>query len=238
MEPVLRVSGLTKKYKNNRGIKDVHFTIGRGEVLGLLGPNGAGKTTLMKCLVGLTRPDSGKVEIFGHDLTEDYKAAIAQVGTHIGTGALYDYLTAYQNLTLVNRFYRDNQDSRIHEVLAEVGLGPYKNEKVGGYSMGMKQRLGIASAILARPSFVILDEPANGLDIDGMILFRAVIRRLAGEGTSFLISSHLTSELEKMCSRYAILLNGEITEMNEMANDQNLEQLYIGKVRRESIWTQ
>jgi ABC-2 type transport system ATP-binding protein len=230
LEKVLRVSGLAKKYKNNRGIHEVDFSIERGEIKGLLGPNGAGKTTLMKCIVGLTNPDHGEVSIFGTNLHGNYKTAITQVGAYIGTGALYDHLTAYQNLKLAIRFYPKIPATRIDEILEDVGLSPYKCEKVKGFSMGMKQRLGLASALVSNPSLVILDEPANGLDVDGMILFRNVIKRLANVGVSFLISSHFTSELEKICNTFCVLIKGQLHEIGPITTNQSLEHIYLEKI--------
>jgi ABC-2 type transport system ATP-binding protein len=234
LETVLQVNGLTKTYKNDRGIKGINLSIKRGEIKGLLGPNGAGKTTLMKCIVGLTFPDQGEVSIFGSELHLDGKLALSQVGAYIGTGALYDHLTAYQNLKLAFRFYPNLASTRIDEVLEQVGLTPYKNEKVKGFSMGMRQRLGIASALLSNPSLIILDEPANGLDVDGMILFRNLIKKLANDGVSFLISSHLTSELEKVCNNYCLLIKGELHDIGALPENQSLEEVYVAKIGGEN----
>jgi ABC-2 type transport system ATP-binding protein len=235
LETVLQVSGLTKTYKNNRGIKGINLSINRGEVKGLLGPNGAGKTTLMKCMVGLTFPDQGEVSIFGSQVHEDCKLALSQVGAYIGTGGLYDHLTAYQNLKLAFRFYPNLATARKDEVLEQVGLTPYKHEKVKGFSMGMRQRLGIASALLSKPSLIILDEPANGLDVDGMILFRNLIKQLANDGVSFLISSHLTSELEKVCNTYCLLIKGELHDIGALPANQSLEEVYMARIGGEFL---
>ncbi|WP_230498030.1 ABC transporter ATP-binding protein [Pseudoneobacillus rhizosphaerae] len=232
---MLQVTGLTKTYKNNRGIKGIHFSINRGEIKGLLGPNGAGKTTLMKCMVGLAFPDQGEVSIFGKKVHEDCKLALSQVGAYIGTGALYDHLTAYQNLKLAFRFYPTLASTRIDEVLEQVGLTSYKHEKVKGFSMGMRQRLGIASALLSNPSIIILDEPANGLDVDGMIMFRNLIKGLANDGVSFLVSSHLTSELEKICNSYSILIKGELHDIGALPTYQSLEEVYVAKIGGELL---
>jgi ABC-2 type transport system ATP-binding protein len=235
LETVLQVTGLTKTYKNNRGIKGIQFSINRGEIKGLLGPNGAGKTTLMRCLVGLTFPDQGEVSIFGKKVHEECKLALSKVGAYIGTGALYDHLTAYQNLKLAFRFYPTLASTRIDEVLEQVGLTPYKHEKVKGFSMGMRQRLGIASTLLSNPSIIILDEPANGLDVDGMIMFRNLIKGLANDGVSFLVSSHLTSELEKICNSYSILIKGELHDIGALPTYQSLEEVYVAKIGGELL---
>jgi ABC-2 type transport system ATP-binding protein len=230
LETVLQVLSLTKTYKNNRGIHGINFSIERGEIKGLLGPNGAGKTTLMKCIVGMLQPDEGHVTILGNDLHQDYKSAISPVGAYIGSGALYDHLTAFQNLKLALRFYPAIRSTRIDDVLEKVGLSTFKHEKVRGYSMGMKQRLGLAAAILSKPALVILDEPANGLDVDGMIIFRKVMKELANDGVSVLISSHLTSELERVCSKYAILIKGELHDIGALPKNQSLEQIYLEEI--------
>jgi ABC-2 type transport system ATP-binding protein len=229
LETLLQVSSLTKTYKNNRGIHGINFSIERGEIKGLLGPNGAGKTTLMNCIVGMLQPDEGHVTILGNDLHQDYKSAICPVGAYIGSGGLYDHLTAFQNLKLALRFYPQISTTRIDDVLEKVGLSTFKHEKVRGYSMGMKQRLGLAAAILSKPALVILDEPANGLDVDGMILFRKVMKELANDGVSVLLSSHLTSELERVCSKYAILIKGEFHDIGALPKNQFLEQIYLEK---------
>lgn len=234
MEKVLQVSNLTKTYQNNRGIRNINLSLLPGEIKGLLGPNGAGKTTLMKCIVGLTKPDSGQVQIRAKDVHGDFKKAISPVGAYIGMG-LYEHLTAYQNLKLAIRFYPSLSKTRVNEVLELVGLTPYKNEKVSGFSMGMKQRLGIASALISKPTVLILDEPVNGLDIDGMLMFRNLMQKLASEGVSILISSHLTSELEKVCHSYSILIKGELSDVGPLEEGQSLEALYIDRIGGEGI---
>lgn len=233
METVLEVSRLEKSFKNGRGIKDINLCIGRGEVFGLIGPNGAGKTTLMKSLTGLLKPDSGMVTIMGKDLSADYKAAIENVGAYIGSGSIYPHLSASQNLKMILRLYPGLPASRIDEVLELVGLTPYKHEKAGAFSMGMTQRLGLAAALLASPRLVILDEPANGLDIDGMLIFRDIVKKLAESGVSFLISSHLTAELEKICSHFGIILNGEMTctiRVEDLPPGEGIEGIYIEQI--------
>lgn len=230
METVLEVFDIGKTFKNGRGIKKINFSIEKGNVFGLIGPNGAGKTTLMKTITGLLQPDTGRVLILGKDLENDYKSAIRDVGAYIGSGGIYTHLSAWQNLKMILRFYPDLPISRIDEVLQLVGLSQYKHDKAASFSMGMVQRLGLAAALLPKPKLIILDEPANGLDIEGMLIFRSVVHQLSKTGVTFVISSHLTSELEKICTHFGILIDGElqcIVQRDEMAAGKSIEDLYI-----------
>ncbi|MBT2639288.1 ATP-binding cassette domain-containing protein [Bacillus sp. ISL-39] len=233
METVLKVSDIGKRFKNGRGINEVNFSIKEGNVFGLIGPNGAGKTTLLKAITGLLKPDSGKIMIFGRDLEEDFKSAIRDVGANIGSGSIYSHMTAWQNLKMIIRFYPEMPLSRIDEVLHSVGLSQYKHEKASSYSMGMLQRLGLAAALLPNPKLIVLDEPANGLDIDGMIIFRNVVQELSETGVTFLISSHLTAELDKFCTHFGILIDGElqcIIEKDLIPAGKSIEDLYVEKI--------
>ncbi|WP_147533577.1 ABC transporter ATP-binding protein [Bacillus marasmi] len=233
MEKTVELTGVTKQYANGRGIKNINLTVRQGDVVGILGPNGAGKTTLLKCLTGLIKPDQGKIELFGHDIEEQYKRAIRNVGACIGQGMMYDNMTAFQNLKMALRFYPDVPETSIDEVLELTGLTPYKYEKISSYSMGMKQRFGIATALISKPKLIILDEPTNGLDIDGLLLFRKTISQLASESdVTFLISSHHISEMERLCNRFCFLINGELSHSD--SNEPSLEELYIKKVEEGS----
>lgn len=237
MEKTLEVRNLTKIYGNGRGIKDISFDIFKGDIFGFLGPNGAGKTTVMKTITGLSRADKGEVKIFGYDIAEYYEKAMAKVGCLIETAEAYEYMSAYKNLELMARFYKDINKNRIEEVLQDVGLGQFKNEKVGTFSLGMKQRLGLALAILSEPELVILDEPLNGLDIEGMVDMRNTISHLAREKhTTFFISSHLIHEIELICNRIGIITNGELIRegrVSELLKDKynSLEDYYISQLR-------
>lgn len=238
MEKALEIKGLTKIYKNGRGVRDVGFEVNKGEIYGFLGPNGSGKTTVIKIITGLIRPDAGEVRIFGHDLNECFEQAMAGVGSLVDTAEAYGHLTAYKNLELAARFYRGLKKSRIGEVLDEVGLGRFKREKVQEFSLGMKQRLGIAQAILAEPELVILDEPVNGLDIEGMVEIRETILRLAREKrTTFFISSHLIHEIEQVCNRVGIIMDGRLVDQCDTAealhrSHNSLEEYYLELVGR------
>jgi len=236
MDKVLEVKGLTKTYKNNRGVRDISFDIYKGDIYGFLGPNGAGKTTVMKTIVGLCKAQQGEINIFGFNIKNDFEKAMSKVGCIIETAASYEYISAYNNLRIASRFYPGIDGSRIDEVLEIVNLSPYKKDKVGSFSLGMKQRLGIASAILSRPEFVILDEPMNGLDIEGMADVRNMIIRMAREQQiTFFVSSHLAHEMELTCNRVGILNNGllikEGTLVDILANHASLEEFFINQAR-------
>lgn len=237
MEKILEVRNLTKIYKNGRGIKDISFDIFKGDIFGFLGPNGAGKTTVMKIITGLSKADKGQVKIFGYDIDNSFEKAMLKVGCLIETADAYEYMSAYKNMELAARFYQNVKKERIDEVLEDVGLREFKNEKVAGFSLGMKQRLGLALAIISQPEFIILDEPVNGLDIEGMVDIRNTILHLAREKQiTFFISSHLIHEIELVCNRIGIIINGEliregnVTELVTGAYS-SLEEYYIGELR-------
>lgn len=234
---VMELQGLTKAYKNNRGVEDVTLSVSRGEIYGFFGANGAGKTTVMKLATGLIRPDRGSVRLFGRDIRENYEEAMSRVGVLIEKAEAFEYMSGYQNLQLAARLYPDLPKTRVDEVLEMVGLSARKKEKVGGYSLGMKQRLGIASAILSKPELLILDEPTNGLDIEGMFEMRELIARLAREERiTFFLSSHLISEMERICSRIGIIHNGKLIReggMEELvkASGESLETYFVHQIR-------
>ncbi|MGN7165593.1 ABC transporter ATP-binding protein [Paenibacillus cellulositrophicus] len=213
MNSVLEVEGITKLFRNHRGVKDVSFTASEGEVFGFIGPNGAGKTTVLKMITGLIRPDRGNVRIMGHDIAERFEQAVSHTGCIIETPEAYEYMSARDNLKLSARFYRDLPASRIDEVLEKVGLKPYRHERVRGFSLGMKQRLGLASALLSAPRLVLLDEPTNGLDIEGMADFRSTVRQLADQGITFLISSHLIHDLSLIADRVGVMREGHLISL-------------------------
>lgn len=223
------ITGMTKQYSNGRGINNIDLTVHQGDILGILGPNGAGKTTLLKCMTSLVKPDSGKVELFGIDLEDHYKEAIQPVGALIGPAVAYENMTPFQNLKMIARFYPGVSNVDIDDVLQQTGLYPFKYEKIASFSMGMKQRFGIASALLSKPRLIILDEPTNCLDIDGLLLLRKTIQKTASHfGVTFVISSHHISELEQLCNRFCFMINGKVSFYE--SNDQSLEEIYVKKV--------
>jgi ABC-2 type transport system ATP-binding protein len=237
MEKVLEINNLTKAYKNGRGITDINLSIQQGDIFGFLGPNGAGKTTTMKIMTGLLRADSGDVKIFGHSIHNEFEKAMQKVGCIIETAESYTYLTAYENLKLFSRYYTAINDKRIDEVLDIVGILKYKNEKTRNFSLGMKQRLGIAAAILSKPELVILDEPLNGLDVEGMIEVRNLIKRLAEtEKTTFFISSHLIHDVELTCNRIGVVYDGRLLRVDDteniLTNYASLEHYFMSEVDR------
>lgn len=237
MDKVIEIKNLNKMFKNGRGIKDINLDINRGEIFGFLGPNGAGKTTTMKIMTGLSKPDSGDVKLNGYSVLEQFEKAIENVTCIIETAESYSYLTAYENLKQFSRYYDNIDDKRIEEVLELVGMLKYKNERTKKFSLGMKQRVGIAAAILSRPQIVILDEPLNGLDVEGMIDVRNIIKDLAEkEKTTFFISSHLIHDVELTCNRIGVLYDGKMlnvdTTENILNNYASLENYFVSEVER------
>ena len=232
---VINVEKLTKLYKNGRGIKNISFSVSSGEIVGLLGPNGSGKTTTMKAILGLTPADSGKIEIFGMPLADNFENIMCRTGALIEAPAIFTEMTAYKNMELAARYYGKPDKSRIDSVLDAVHLLEYKNDKAGRFSLGMKQRLGLAMALLPKPDLLILDEPTNGLDIEGIIEIRNIIKMLAEKyETTFLIASHLSSEIEKTCSSVAIMHEGGLIDMLPVSEalklNPSLEDYYIRKI--------
>ncbi|KLU59862.1 putative ABC transporter ATP-binding protein YbhF [Peptococcaceae bacterium CEB3] len=236
IEKVIELEHLTKVYKNGRGIDDISLDIYRGDVFGFLGPNGAGKTTAMKVMTGLIRPDRGEVRILGHSVAEEYEKAMAKVGCMIETAESYPYLSAFENLRQFARYYPGVDEKRVDEVLELTGMLKYKREKPKRFSLGMKQRLGLAAAVLSRPEVVILDEPLNGLDVEGMIAMRNLIKGLAERETTFFISSHLIHDVELTCNRIGVIYNGRILDVDSTANIlknyASLENYFVSEVEQ------
>jgi len=233
---ILEVENLTKLYKNGRGAEEISFALEPGEVLGLLGPNGSGKTTIMKAIVGLIRPTRGNVRINGYDVTQNHEQALGQVGCLIEAPALYEHMSAFHNLKLAARFYDDADKSRIDEVLHMVEMDKYKNDKVSSFSLGMRQRIGVALAVLSKPKLLVLDEPANGLDIEGMIFVREVVTKAAESGASVLISSHLAHEIELCATKAAIMHSGRLLCVESMETikgiSPSLEDYFLAQVAK------
>ena len=208
-EIVLSAENLTKRFGDREAVSDVSFDVRAGEVFGFLGPNGAGKTTTIRMLVGLARPDRGRVRIRGLDVARHFTRAMAHVGAIVEAPDLYRYLTGRENLEHFARMLPAGANGRIERLAALVALTDRLDEKVSTYSLGMRQRLGIAQALLGEPDVLILDEPANGLDPAGIREIRQLVRRLATEhGIGVFVSSHLLSEIEQTCDRVAIIHRG------------------------------
>ena len=224
-EYVLEVSNLKKKYGNKTVVKNIDLNISKGDVFGFLGPNGAGKTTTIRMILGLIKIDGGSVIVNGYNMKNNFCNAIEKIGAVVETPRFYEYLSAYKNLKQIANIHENVVDEKIKEVLEMVGLSKRQNEKVKNYSLGMKQRLGIARALLNNPQLVILDEPTNGLDPQGMKEVREMISELATKkDITFLISTHLLNEVEQICNRVAILNEGEIViegAVNDLLNREN-----------------
>ncbi len=213
-QPVLQISHLNKTLGNRQILKDVNLETYSGEVFGFLGPNGAGKTTTIKIAVGLLSLDEGDISIAGYDLRRNFEQALEKTGGIVENPEFYPYLSGYENLRIYARVHENVTEERIKEVLELVGLSLRAKEKVGRYSLGMRQRLGVAQAILHRPRLLVLDEPTNGLDPAGTKALRDILKRLAHEeGLSIVVSSHLMSEMEMMCDRVGIIVEGEIRKI-------------------------
>ncbi|KRE93408.1 ABC transporter ATP-binding protein [Paenibacillus sp. Soil766] len=210
---VLSVNKLKKSIKNKEIIKGISFDVYAGEIFGFLGPNGSGKTTTIRMLVDLIRPTEGTIQICGFDVHKEHDEAMRKVGCIVENPELYSYLTGWENLEHFARMLPDVDENRIREVVEIVSMDARIHDKVRTYSLGMRQRLGIAQALLGRPSLLILDEPTNGLDPQGIKEMREFIQRLAADGLSLFVSSHLLSELQQMCHRVAIISHGEVIQV-------------------------
>lgn len=220
---VLMLQGVSKQLGGRSIVKQLNMQVEAGEVYGFLGPNGAGKTTTIRMIVGLAKPTEGVIRIMGSDVQRERGAALQHVGAIVENPELYSYLTGRQNLLHFARLSRvPAQSGRIDEVADLVGLADRIDEKVRRYSLGMRQRLGVAQALLAKPKLLVLDEPTNGLDPAGIREFRAMIRGLAATGMSVFVSSHLLNEIQLMCDRVAILNGGRIV------TEQRVEDLVSG----------
>jgi ABC-2 type transport system ATP-binding protein len=219
---ILSVKNLRKSIKGKPIIKGVSFDIREGEIFGFLGPNGSGKTTTIRMLVDLIRPSGGTITLCGKDVHKEHNEALVHVGSIVENPELYPYLTGWENLDHFAGMLPGVTAERIHEVVHIVGMGQRIHDQVKTYSLGMRQRLGIAQALLGKPKLLILDEPTNGLDPQGIKEMREFIRTLADEGLSLFISSHLLSEIQMMCDRVAIIRKGEVIAVGKV--DELLEQ--------------
>ena len=219
-EPIVELKRLSKTIRGKKIIDDLNLQLYPGQVTGFLGPNGAGKTTTIRMMAGLMKPTSGEVFVAGKSVQNDLEAAMSNVGVIVENPEMYKYMTGYKNLVHFARMHRGVTKKRIMEVVRQVGLENRIHEKVGTYSLGMRQRLGLAQALLHDPKFLILDEPTNGLDPAGIREFRTYLRSLAEKaGVSIFVSSHLLSEIELMCDRIAVIQNGKLIDIREMKGD-------------------
>lgn len=220
---VLKCEHLHKNFGKKEILKDVSLELEKGDILGFIGPNGAGKTTTIKLILGLQSITSGTVKINGYDIANNFTNAIRNVGAIVENPDLYMYLTGYENLKLIANLYNGVGKDRIDEVVKLVKLENRINDKVSRYSLGMRQRLGIAQAILHKPNLLILDEPTNGLDPEGIKEIRELLKDLAEkEEMAVLISSHNLLELETFCNKICIIKNGKVMETNKIEDVKNV----------------
>src|SRR5436309_15462561 len=222
-EVVLRTRNLSKHYGKRLAVDNLNLEVRRGEIFGFLGPNGAGKTTTIRMALGLIAPSSGNVEILGQDVATHRAHILPRVGALVETPALYLYMSGRNNLRSVGSVLGGVPDERIDAVLELVGLRARQKDRVRTYSLGMKQRLGVAIALLQDPDILILDEPANGLDPAGIVEMRDLMHRLAAEGKTVFISSHMLSEVQQICTRVAII------NLGRLITESSIEELISGQ---------
>lgn len=234
-EVVLELSNVKKTIKNKEIIKDISFELYNGEVLGLLGPNGSGKTTTMRMIVGLMSLSDGEIYIKGNSIQKNFSESIKHVGAMIETPAFYPFYSGFKNLMYFSRMLEGVTKDRVLEVIDLLGLSNAIHKNFSTYSLGMKQRLGIAQALLHNPAILILDEPTNGLDPAGVREIRDYLKRIAEvEDTAILLSSHLLSEIELICDRAIIIQNGHFVEtidMNEKAEGKLVIEIIVNETK-------
>lgn len=228
MSNILETNNLCKKFKKQYANHDLSLHVGENSIYGLLGPNGAGKSTLLKMLTGMLTPDSGEIYFQGKPWS---RKDLLSIGALIEAPPLYDNLTAYENLKVRALMY-GLPDSRINEVLKTVSLSNTGNKKARHFSLGMKQRLGIAIALLNHPKLLILDEPTNGLDPIGIGDLRKLIRSFPKQGITVILSSHILSEVEQIADHIGIIANGKLWHEAPIQENDNLEELFINVVRK------
>jgi ABC-2 type transport system ATP-binding protein len=228
---VMEIRNLTKRIGSKTIVDQLSFDVPRGEVFGFLGPNGAGKTTTIRMIMGLMSMSEGSVKVNGLDVKERFEDAMKLMGGIVENPEMYKYLTGYQNLKHFSRMHQGITAKRLNEVIELVGLQNRIHDKVKKYSLGMRQRLGVAQAIMHKPAVLILDEPTNGLDPAGIRELRDYLRKLAkDEGITVIVSSHLLSEMELMCDRVAVIQNGKLIDvkhLNEMTQEVGAGRVLI-----------
>lgn len=230
MKKLLECQNLCKSFGKKQILKDVSFEIDEGDILAFIGPNGSGKTTTIKLLLGLQKIDKGSVSINNYDIEKDFVKAIEKVGAIVENPDTYMYLTGWQNLKIIANLYKGVTDEEIKKIVKLVDLEKRINDKVSKYSLGMRQRLGIARALINKPNVLILDEPTNGLDPEGIKDLRNLLKKLAKEGMGILISSHNLAELESFCNKVLIIDNGKIIETSKVNEFKSNGNKYIFKV--------
>ena len=232
MDIILKTTELSKSFKGQIAVNRISLSVQKNSVYGLLGPNGAGKSTILKMIAGIFKPTSGRIEVDDHDWSRN---DLKEIGALIENPPLYDNLTAYENLK-VRALALGLSDERISEVLTTVQLTNTGKKKAGQFSLGMKQRLGIALALLAQPKLLILDEPTNGLDPIGIQDLRKLIRSFSAKGITVILSSHILSEVELIADHIGIISNGKLGYESEVHKDADLERIFmevVGSARGE-----
>ena len=223
---VIEIKNLTKLYGNGRGIKNLNLTVEQGDILGLLGPNGSGKTTAMKAILNLVNAE-GSVKVFGMDLHDNFESIMQRTGALIESPAIYKDLSAYQNVKMHANMYPNIDRKRIEHILDVVHLLPYKNDKAGKFSLGMKQRLGIAQALLNQPKILVIDEPTAGLDPKERVRFRDLIKDL-GKDSIVLLSTHIVSDIEHIADDILMMKSGQLIYQGKWTDKSgNLEEFYL-----------
>jgi ABC-2 type transport system ATP-binding protein len=215
--PILSTRGLTKAFGPRRAVADLDLEVRPGEVFGFLGPNGAGKTTTIRMLLGLVRPTAGRVELFGRDLATHGDRVLPRVGALIEAPAFYPYLSGRDNLRVFGSVLGRVTDARLDQVLELVDLRGRQRDRVRTYSLGMKQRLGVATALLDDPDLLVLDEPANGLDPAGIREMRDLMRSVAAAGRTVFLSSHVLAEVQQICDRVGVISAGRLVKLAAMS---------------------
>ena len=234
---VLEIKDLTKKIGNRQIINNVSLNLYKGDILGFIGPNGAGKTTIIKLILGLQKYNNGNIKICGNDLKKEFTKAISNVGAIIENPDMYMYLSGYENLEIAAKLYQIPKE-RIIEVAKLVGLEEKIYDKVKKYSLGMRQRLGIAQAIIHNPKILILDEPTNGLDPEGIKDLKVLLKEIVSkQEIAIIISSHLLSEIDNLCNRICILANGKIIKDEKVGEIKKIIGVsnYILEVNKTSL---
>lgn len=227
-EKILDIQNLKKSYGAKNVLDGVSFEVYAGEIFGFIGPNGVGKTTLINIVCGLTRADSGQVAICGHSVVHDFKKAVTNLGAVVENSNLFPFMTGEQNLQYFASLNKNIKKYDIEKIVNLVGLANCIGNKVKTYSFGMRQRLNIAQAILSKPKLLVLDEPTNGLDVNGIIELRNLLKMLAKKyNVAILISSHILSELEQMCDTVAIFDQGKILELRTLSTNYGQDTKYF-----------
>lgn len=221
MDNILEIKNVSKRIGKKKILKDISLEVKEGEIFGFVGPNGAGKTTLIKIMLGLYKQDSGTIKIGGYDINKDFEKAMESIGAIIENPEMYDYLSGKDNLSLYSKIGKSADDEYHKKIVKTVKLEDRINSKVKTYSLGMRQRLGVAQALIGKPKLLVLDEPTNGLDPLGIKELRELLKTISKENNiAVFVSSHILSEIELMCDRIAIIDNGEIIEVKDLKNRQ------------------